>query len=103
MNPRRVTLNQLFLQPKVHRVWLLKHGSIRFDLPAALSQEFAALWQRYCAAGKPSPTVFLEDEDVTENDALFALFASAVYLDRTLPGFYSDETPDGIWWSAPPL
>jgi hypothetical protein len=68
-----------------------------------LRQEFEALWQRYCSAGKPPPAEFLENENAVDNDALFALFASAVFLDRTLPGFYSHETPDGLFWSAPPL
>lgn len=98
MSPRRVTLAQLFLQPRVHRVWMLKHGELWFDLPASLYQTFESLWLRYCAAHKPPPTDFLAQEHLVENDALFALFASAVYLDRTLPGFYTETANDGLHW-----
>ncbi|MEP4544916.1 MAG: hypothetical protein ABJ000_01980 [Saccharospirillum sp.] len=98
MKPRQVGLTQLFLQPRVHRVWMLKHGSLWFDLPAQVSEQFDTLWQRYCDALKPAPTAFLTDEDLVENDALFALFASAVYLDRTLPGFNSRARADGLYW-----
>lgn len=98
MNPRRVTLNQLFLQPRVHRVWMLKHGSLWFELPAQLCEQFDALWQRYCEALKPPPAEFLTNEQLVENDALFALFASAVYLDRTLPAFNSETRKNGLCW-----
>ncbi len=98
MSPRRVTLTQLFLQPRVHRVWMLKHGALWLDLPAPLCEAFESLWRRYCAVHKPPPTDFLMGEDLVENDALFALFASAVYLDRTLPAFYSEAAKDGLYW-----
>ncbi|MEX0624646.1 MAG: hypothetical protein WD251_12145 [Saccharospirillum sp.] len=93
-----MALTQLFLQPRVHRVWMLKHGSLWFDLPVPVSEQFEALWQGYCEAQKPSPAEFLAQEHLVDNDALFALFASAVYLDRTLPGFYSETTADGVHW-----
>lgn len=98
MSPRRVALTQLFLQPRVHRVWMLKHGSLWFVLPAQVGEQFEVLWQRYCEAKKPSPAEFLAEERLVDNDALFALFASAVYLDRTLPGFYSETGADGVYW-----
>ncbi len=98
MKPRQVTLTQLFLQPRVHRVWMLKHGSLWFDLPAEVCEQFDTLWQHYCDALKPPPTGFLADKDLVENDALFALFASAVYLDRTLPGFSSEARAGGLYW-----
>lgn len=98
MNPRRVTLTQLFLQPRVHRVWMLKHGSLWFDLPAQVCGQFDALWRLYCEASKPPPVDFLANEQLIENDALFALFASAVYLDRTLPAFTSETRTTGLYW-----
>ena len=98
MKPRPVGLTQLFLQPRVHRVWMLKHGALWFDLPTQLCEQFDSLWQRYCDALKPTPTAFLASEDLVENDALFALFASAVYLDRTLPGFSSKARAGGLYW-----
>lgn len=98
MKQRQVTLSQLFLQPRVHRVWMLKHGSLWFDLPAQVCEQFDTLWRRYCDAMKPPPTGFLADENLVENDALFALFASAVYLDRTLPEFSSEVRADGLYW-----
>lgn len=102
MNPRQVTLTQLFLQPRVHRVWMLKHGSLLFDLPDQQCVQFDALWQRYCDALKPPPAEFLANEQLVDNDALFALFASAVFLDRTLPAFNSQTTVDGLHWQFDP-
>ncbi|WP_028669673.1 hypothetical protein [Saccharospirillum impatiens] len=98
MKPRQVTLTQLFLQPRVHRVWMLKHGSLWFDLPVPICEQFDALWRRYCEACKPSPAEFLVQEHLVENDALFALFASAVFLDRTLSAFTHETTESGLCW-----
>lgn len=98
MTPRRVTLAQLFVQPRVHRVWMLKHGALWLDLPAGVCARFKALWQRYCDASKPAPARFLADEHLVEDDALFALFASAVFLDQTLPAFSNDVIAQGLLW-----
>jgi len=99
MSARRITLTQLFLQPRVHCVWMHKHAALWFDVPTVLCVEFDSLWQRYCAAGKTSPACFVTDENLVENDALFALFASAVYLDRTVPNFVSVLALDGLHWT----
>lgn len=77
---RLVTMDQLLLQPKVHKAWIVKSKALTFDLTPELVHGFVELWQSYQAVHWSNPAEFLHEHPLTEQDQLFALFCSAWFL-----------------------
>ncbi|WP_108124663.1 hypothetical protein [Saccharospirillum mangrovi] len=80
---RRVPQNRLMVQPTVHRDWFQRAGALCFELDDATADDFAQLWQAFENEGRPAPTDFLNRYPLSENDALFALFATVQLLLET--------------------
>lgn len=96
---RQVPQDRLLLQPRVHRDWLHRAGALRFELDAATAADFALLWQAFNDEGRPAPTDFLNRHSLSENDALFALFATVQLLLETEADLDVQVHPDCLMLS----
>lgn len=95
---RLVAMDQLLVQPRVHLAWILKSRALSFELTSDLTRGFATLWQQYLSAGCPAPTRFLDQQCLTEQDQLFALFCSAWFLRHQGYTLRVEENASFLYW-----
>lgn len=102
MTVRRVPLDKLFLQPRVHLQWLRQAGQVRFEVGEGIADRFGEQWRQYEQAGCPPPASFLDEHPLTEDEPVFALFAGAVYARAQEPDFWLEIETDVVAWHTEP-